>query len=95
MGKTKPIITEDMSHCLICGSPYPEWHHACFGTADKRIADKYGLIVPLCMEHHRGRTGVHQCRAVDLQIKQLAQRTFEEKVGGREEWMSLFGRNYL
>ena len=83
-----------MSQCLICGRPYPEWHHCMYGVANRKLADQYGLIVPLCVEHHRGKTGVHQCRALDLGIKQLAQSKFEEQYS-REKWMELFGRNYL
>jgi hypothetical protein len=93
MGKS--IITEDMHTCMICKTTRNiERHHVCFGSADRKISDKYGLIVPLCSDCHRGRTGVHQCRAVDLKMKQLAQRTFEEKYS-REKWMELFRRNYL
>jgi hypothetical protein len=93
MGKS--IITEDMHTCMICGTTRNiERHHVCFGTADRKISDKYGLIVPLCSDCHRGRNSVHQCRAVDLKMKQLAQRTFEGKYS-REKWMELFRRNYL
>lgn len=93
---TKSIIAEDLNHCIICGSPYDiEIHHACFGVANRKWSDKYGLVVPLCIEHHRGRTGVHQNIVIDTKIKQLAQTNFEEKVGSREEFMKIFGRNYL
>lgn len=97
MGKTKPIITDDMHVCILehCNRTDIEWHHCIGGNPGRKLSDKYGLVVPLCVEHHRGNTGVHKCRAVDLKIKQLAQTTFEKKVGSREEWMKIFGRNYL
>ncbi len=91
----KSIITNNMERCLICGSMRQiEIHHCVFGRANRKLSDQYGLVVPLCIEHHRGRTGVHQCRAVDLKIKKLVQRKFEEQYD-REKWFELFGRNYL
>ena len=91
----KSIITDDMHTCMICGTTRNiEVHHCVFGVANKKLSDKYGLVVPLCVDCHRGRKGVHQCRAVDLKIKQLAQKKFEE-LYDREKWMQLFGRNYL
>ena len=93
MGKS--IIVDDMSQCLICGRPYPEEHHCIFGYGNRDLSDDYGLVIPLCHEHHRGNTGVHQNRDMDLGIKAMAQRAFEKKVGSRDDWMRLFGRNYL
>jgi hypothetical protein len=97
MGKTKPIITDNMHECIIpnCKRTDIHWHHVFFGNPGRSNSDKYGLIVPLCLEHHEGMTGVHRCRAVDLKVKQMGQRASEEKVGSREEFMKIFGRNYL
>ncbi len=93
----KPIITDNMNECILpyCKRCDVEWHHCFGGRANRKLSDQYGMIVPLCVEHHRGNTGVHRCRAVDLKVKQLAQTTFEKKVGSREEFMKIFGRNYL
>jgi hypothetical protein len=94
MGKS--IITEDLEHCLLCGSTNNiEMHHVFFGTADRKISDKYGLVVPLCAFHHRGNFGVHGDRTLDLMLKEMCQTIFETKVGSREDFMKLFGRNYL
>lgn len=93
----KPIITDNMNECILpyCKRCDIEWHHVFFGTGNHKLSDKYGMIVPLCVEHHRGITGVHRNRAVDLKVKEMGQRAFEEKVGSREEFMKIFGRNYL
>lgn len=41
-----------MEHCKLCGSPYVEIHHCLHGTANRKKADKYNLVIPLCHEHH-------------------------------------------
>ena len=38
--------------------------------------------------------GVHANKALDIELKRMAQRKFEEK-HTREEFMREFGRNYL
>ena len=91
----KSIIVEHMDRCAICGSPYVEIHHAIHGTANRKIADKYGLTIPLCHEHHLGALGPHLNRTVDLTYIKAAQRAFESKVGTREEFRSLFGKSWL
>lgn len=56
--KLKSIITKDLEHCYLCGAPDPQIHHI-FNGAMKRKSEKYGLIMPLCMNHHTGPEGVH------------------------------------
>ena len=91
----KSIIVEHMDRCAICGSPYVEIHHAIHGTANRKIADKYGLTIPLCHEHHLGSLVPHLNRTVDLTYIKAAQRAFESKVGTREEFRKLFGKSWL
>lgn len=89
----KSIIQKD-KQCFVCGSPYCEDHHIFFGTANRKLSEKYGLKVWLCPEHHRGtRAGVHFDRKFDLELKKYAQRKFEETYD--ENFVTLFGRNYL
>ena len=73
----KSIIVERTDRCVICGSPYVEIHHAIHGTANRKVADKYGLTIPLCHEHHLGVLGPHLNRTVDLTYIKAAQRAFE------------------
>jgi len=91
----RSIITEDMEHCIICGSPYVHCHHVFFGTANRKISDRMGLVVPLCMEHHTGRTGVHFDRQLDLLIKGIGQQVYEKQIGSRDEFIKTFGQSYL
>ena len=72
-----------------------EEHHVIYGTANRRLSEKYGLKVYLCPAHHKhGTTAVHRDHDVDLLLKFRAQREFE-KWHSHEEWMRIFGRNYL
>lgn len=97
MGKTKSIIVDCMDNCFVCGSPYVEVHHVMYGNANRKLSDKYGLIVPLCQEHHRGQTGVHfkPNEGLDLHLKKLAQKHFEAHFGARNEFIRVFGKSYL
>lgn len=92
----KSIITNNWNNCYICGSTQNlHCHHALHGTANRKQADKYGLIIPLCIYcHTSGNYAVHNNAAVDLKIKQVAQRKFEE-IYGHKKYMEIFHRNYL
>lgn len=95
MKKVKSIVVDSMDYCMICGKPYPQVHHCFFGP-NRKIADKFGLVVPLCMEHHTGSNySPHRNRELDLEIKRKAQRDFEEKHGNRALFIELFGKSYL
>lgn len=88
------ILTGDMESCMVCGKLHPECHHVFFGP-NRKWSDKYGLVVPLCNEHHRGSDiSPHFNREFDLQLKQYAQERFEEEYP-ELSFREIFGRNYL
>lgn len=94
----KSIITDRLDRCIICGSYQNiEIHHCLHGVANRRLADKYKLTVPLCYLHHRGTNGVHGKNGakLDLELKKLAQKNWEYHFGTREDFIRVFGRNYL
>lgn len=94
MGK-KSCLTESKV-CLVCGSPYIEIHHVFFGTANRRLSDRYGYVVPLCPTHHReGAYSAHKSMELNMAYKCMAQRHFEEHNGSREDFIRIFGRSYL
>lgn len=93
--KTSALV-EDMEHCIFCGSPYVEEHHVFFGVADRTLADKYRLVVPLCNKHHTGSAdSPHKNRIVDLALKCWAQTVFEKEIGDRNDFRRLFRKSYL
>ena len=72
-----------------------EEHHVMHGTANRRLAEHYGLKVYLCPYHHRsGPQAAHRCHQTDIMLKRAAQREFERKYS-RKKWMEVFGKNYL
>lgn len=89
----RSILTDDLSRCFVCGKPKQELHEIYFGK--NRINSMlYNCVVPLCYEHHRGNFGVHHNHMLDLQLKQLCQRKFQE-VYPDLDFMSIFYKNYL
>ncbi len=73
-------------------------HHLIHGRygAFRKKAEHYGLWAYMCHERHHehGPESPHGNAGVDLALKQLAQRSFEEK-HGHDKWMQEFAKNYL
>lgn len=82
--------------CVVCGSTYNiHKHHVFHGTANRKLSEKYGLVIDLCIHHHLDhKDGIHFNRELDLRYKKEAQEKFESEYG-RDEFMKVFGRNYL
>ena len=105
MKKTKRAesIIQTEKYCYLCRvvedrDTYVELecHHCIHGIANRRLADRLGLWIWLCPEHHRtGKYSVHKCKEIDTKIEQIAQAHFEKKIGSREDFMRIFGKNYL
>lgn len=86
-------FTKDLKHCFECGAPNAQIHHMMNG-ANKKKSEKYGLILPLCINHHTGAEGVHTKPEKMLSCRRMAQYKFEEE-HTREEWIAEFGKSYL
>lgn len=87
------IITSDLTHCDVCGAP-AEVHHIIFGTANRELSERFGLIVGLCPIHHRtGKNAVHRNRTADLYYKALAERRFKE-YWKDYNFREVFGKDY-
>ena len=70
-------------------------HHAMPGTANRRLSERYGLKVYLCIEHHLvGPDAVHSNIRLRRLLQADAQMAFERK-HSHEEWMEAFGRNFI
>lgn len=79
MGYTS-IMTDDFEICYVCGRRASEIHHIQHGP-DKKLSEKYGLMVPLCRECHS--KVHHQGGELDRILKQDAQRAFIRKYLGK------------
>jgi hypothetical protein len=76
--------------CKACGTTSTEVHHI-FGGANRKHSDRHGLVIRLCRDCHER---MHKDMAFAEKYKKLAQMKFE-KLHGHEEFMKVFGRNYL
>lgn len=89
-------VLQEVKECWICHTTQNlESHHCLHGSANRKMAEKYGLKVWLCHEHHTGDTGVHFNKDRDDFFKRYAQAYYEEHFGTREDFIRDFGRNYL
>ena len=95
MAKLKSIFTNDFNTCFLSGAcSWVEDHHIFFGK-NRKNSDKHGMIIPVDHYiHNESPYGIHHNEALNLQVKQFAQREFE-KSHTREEFMLIFGENFL
>jgi hypothetical protein len=95
------MITEFAENCVICNRPATDVHHMIFGTANRKLADKDGLTMPLCREHHEM---VHRNKELKVMSQIAGQLAFEKKIlaendvteeTARQDFMIRYGRSYL
>lgn len=84
------ILTDDLEHCVICNKP-KEHLHEVFPGAFRQRSMKERMVMPLCAFHH---TQIHKDTELSLYWKQSCQKLFE-KSHTRDEFIKIFGRNYL
>jgi hypothetical protein len=94
--RVKKSILQTEKVCFITGSTENlHYHHIYFGAGLRKISDKHGFGVYLRADwHNMADYGVHFNSALDLNLKRMCQKKFEE-THTREEFMNLIHRNYL
>lgn len=66
-----------------------------FGRGRRKLSEKYGLKVNLCLEHHKeGKEAVHNNRDMADLLKAEAQRIFQNKFP-ELNFREIFGKNYI
>lgn len=86
--------------CILLNQDYAarsglQEHHVVFGSANRRLAEHWGLKVYLCLQHHTaGSFAVHNNADIRHLLQQKAQEIFEEQYS-HQLWMQVFGRNYI
>lgn len=97
----KSILQGKDGRCYLCmmlhndhsAKPVQE-HHVIFGRANRKLSERYGLKVYLCIYHHtEGAEAVHRNAEISKRLKVIAQRTFRETFP-ELDWLSIFGKNY-
>ena len=88
-------IVQNEHECFICGKKIGLERHHCIGGSNRKNSEKYGLTVYLChFCHNEPPRGVHFNKDTADYIRQEAQKAFE-KTHTREEFIKIFGRNFL
>lgn len=88
-------IIQTEKKCFMCHSTSVLHKHHIFGAANRKWSEEYGLWIWLCPPHHNmSDHGIHFNKPLDMQLKQIAQREFEDTYG-HDEFMKIFGKNYL
>lgn len=81
--------------CFLCGSTQSLERHHIFGGANRKNSEKYGLVVYLCHWcHNEPPNGVHHNINTNNLLKRYGQKVFENG-HSHEEFMRIFGKNYL
>lgn len=70
-------------------------HHVVFGTANRKLSEKYGLKIYLCDGHHEhSAEAIHVNGDIRQQVCEDAQRIFEAKHQDLS-FREIFGKNYI
>lgn len=87
----KSIMQED-KRCFITGYEGPVDRHHIFHGPRRKAAEKYGCW---CWLRHDVHMDLHQrCPELDRMLKRACQERFEE-IFSHDEFMAIFGKNYL
>ena len=94
--KRESIVTPCMDCCYICGTISNIHIHHIYGGPNRNNSEKYGLIIPLCADHHNmSPDSAHLNPDINKRLKVIGQEVFETKVGTREEFIQIFGKSYI
>lgn len=98
---SKSIMQAEWDICYLCGrnryaDPCGLEEHHVFGGCSRKKSEKYGLKIHICGErcHRNGPDAVHKNKQVRMMVQAAAQERFEKVHGSKEEFISLFGKNY-
>ena len=87
-----------MKQCFLC-KVYTdtERHHLFGGRANRKLSDKYKLVVDLCPSCHQyGSQAVHKNKHTAQKLHEYGQRKFmKEQDASIAEFVVVFGKNYL
>lgn len=88
----KSVFYGSFSMCCNCGSMSNMTKHEIFEGRNRRNSMIYGFVIPLCLRCHRL---LQDDKDFNLKWKKKSQKYFEEFIGERQDFIKIFGRNYL
>lgn len=87
----KSIIQEERK-CYLCGEIRNlHRHHCLYGTANRRLAEKDGLWIWLCVGCHMD---LHEKGIMDKEIKTAAREAWCERYGTIDDFLERYGKIY-
>lgn len=91
----------EYKHCFLCGrNGYEdrlERHHI-FGAGNRKLSEKYGLVVYLCGDrcHRNGENAVHRnAKTMEFLHSYGQRKAMNEQGWTAEQFRKVFGKNYL
>lgn len=91
-GYNESMFITESGTCLICRRKTDTARHEIYhGTANRKLSKEHGMWVNVCPECHRK---LHEGGDLDRWLKKFGQFVFESG-RTREEFIEIFGRNYL
>lgn len=91
-------ILQDKKECYITGSTKNlHKHHIFEGTANRKLSERDGLWIWLRADwHNLSDYGVHFNKELDLKLKKIAQRKWQEYYHKtKEDFIKEYGKSYL
>lgn len=92
MEAIKDSVIFNGDHCYICGSRAHHKHHSLHGTANRKLAEKYKLYVPLCHVCHE-RVHSSKDRGLDKALMSDAEFCFEIAYPDLD-FLKIFGKHF-
>lgn len=87
------ILQTQKGRCFICHRiTQTEEHHLISGTSNRKKSEKDGLKIDVCRYCHNT---IHTKREVELKLKQLGQRVWEEHYGDRQGFIKRYGKSWI
>jgi hypothetical protein len=86
------VFCPELDTCYVCGSNYQMTKHEIFEGRNRINSMKYGFVLPMCYKCH---SELQESKAFNDFWKKKSQRYFEKHFGTREDFISIFRRNYL
>lgn len=92
----KSILQDLEGVCFLSGSGSDlEKHHIFYGSANRKLSERYGLWVQLRHDlHNEPPMGIHFNPYMNGLLKMLGQMAFERSYPDKD-FKQIFGRNYL
>ncbi len=90
-----------MRECFLCGrngNGDPLERHHIFGAANRKLSEKYGLVVDLCGNrcHRNGEYSAHRNKDVAAYLHRYGQeKAMKENNWTAEQFREIFGKSYI